>query len=141
MSLFRLLSPSRQASTSTSRTTPNQLNPTLRLWAPNYGTIYLEAPPIPSPLDPPEAIKPQNDYMLSGHLDIDLPQHVKRARFKAVRVVFVTFMVNDKLPDKQREQDIIFERKVEIIAGNAEGLYLEKHSSRWVVAGVVMLAD
>jgi hypothetical protein len=127
MSLLRLLSPSRQLALSSSTT----LTPSLSLWVPNYGTIYLESSPTDnSNSNSIHEVQPQNDYMLSGHLDIKLPDHVSRARVRAVRVVFVTIMMNDKTPSGVKEQDVVFERKVEMIAGNAEGLFLEKHSSR-----------
>jgi hypothetical protein len=119
MSFLRVLSP-RPAKVS-SRSSPI----TLALHVPSYGAIRLNGNSDPfSELDPNDPHAPR-DVPLTGELEVNVPEDLGRQRCKAIRVGVRTVVRLDMGPRRKGEEDTIFERKVEIIAGNAEGIWLE----------------
>lgn len=54
-----------------------------------------------------------------------------RKRVKAVRVGIKTVVIMDMGPDRKGEEDVIFERKVEVRGGTSDGLWLEEGMNRF----------
>jgi len=68
--------------------------------------------------------------MLHGDLETSLPEGSGRKRCKAIRVGLRTAISLDLGVGRMAEEDVIFERKVEIRGGRADGLVLEEGSQR-----------
>jgi len=125
MSVLRLLSPIRGGSLSRNKSTDDI---TLTLRVPSYGTVFMKPPDDPLwPIAISEA--PRNDQLLHGELDIHVPPGGKR-RCKAIRVGLRTVARLNMGPTRGWEEDVIFERKCEVIGGTADGLWLEEGLQR-----------
>jgi hypothetical protein len=124
MSFLRLLSP-RPTESSSSRTAASPI--TLALHVPSYGAIYLSSNPDPlhERSAPGDASAPADDVPLRGELEVVVPDKLGRRRCKAITVGMKTVSRLDLGPGRMGEEDTIFERKVEIIAGDADGIWLE----------------
>lgn len=73
---------------------------------------------------------PRNDQILHGEFEITLPPGAGRKRCRAIRVVMRTKIKLDLGPGRMGEEDTIFERKVEVLGGEGEGLWLDEGSQR-----------
>lgn len=124
MSFLRLLSP-RPAESSSSRTAASPI--TLALHVPSYDAIYLSSNPDPlhERPTPGDATAPTDDVPLRGELEVVVPDKLGRRRCRAITVGMKTVSRLDLGPGRMGEEDTIFERKVEIIAGDADGIWLE----------------
>lgn len=114
MSVLRYLSQSKGISSRGASDTP-----TLTLRVHNYGILFLPYPEPPS--DDSDEMQPREDHVLAGELEVQLRD---ARRVKGIRVGLKTIMVADFGGNKKYEEDVVFERKVEIIGGNADGLWL-----------------
>jgi hypothetical protein len=133
--MFSFLSPSRNLEHASSVSDGQTIS--LSLHVPNHGNILMNEP---SPDDPDDqsAIanngfgttgRPRKDVILSGHLEVSATPDVGRVRCKGVRVAFATLMVYNLGLNKISEQDVLFERKVEI-DGGYEGIWIDSVTSR-----------
>lgn len=139
--MLRYLSPkpgkpstSRGSSTSrdpkTSRDAKAGASPTLYIHVVNFGIIFLEPPeregrhPAQGQSDP----EPRDDVMLHGELEVRVPSGPLRC--KAVRVGLRTTINLDMGQGRKGEEDILFERKVEIIGATSDGIYLAQGNQR-----------
>lgn len=134
MSVLRLLSKQPASGPSSSSSHTVSPDPILALHVPSYGAVMMNPPD--DPLNPQNSLYsegPRNDQILHGEFEVILPPGSSRKRCKAIRVVMRTTVKLD-LPGPGRlgEEDTIFERKVEVIAGNSEGLWLQEGSQRRV---------
>lgn len=131
--MLRLLSsskvPSSSASNSLSRSAPS--TPVLALHVPSYGAVMMN-PPEDS-LNPSNSLYSQgirNDQILHGEFEVALPPGSGRKRCKAIRVGLRTTIKLDLGLGRMGEEDKIFDRKVEVIAGNSEGLWLDEGTQK-----------
>ncbi|GMK53506.1 hypothetical protein CspeluHIS016_0100920 [Cutaneotrichosporon spelunceum] len=99
----------------------------LKLVVPNWGVMYLPAPE--QPLADTEA-PPRNDFQLNGELEVTLPPGGAK-RCKSIRVGLKTVMTLDLGPKRRFQEDVLFERKVEIVSGTADGVWLEEGLQRF----------
>lgn len=67
---------------------------------------------------------PREDQLLNGGLDIQLPRGTKKRRVKFVSVGIRT-KCRLNIPGRGWEEDVIFERKVEMMGGNSDGIVLD----------------
>jgi hypothetical protein len=72
---------------------------------------------------------PRDDQLLNGVLDIIVPPGSKR-RCKSVRVGLRTKVRLNMGAERGWEEDTIFERKVEMMGGNADGILLDEGMQR-----------
>jgi hypothetical protein len=100
MSVLRLLSPSRTASSS--RLSPAV--PTLNLHVPQYGAIFMTRA---------ENVNEPDDFLFRGELDITLPLG-GRKKVSSISVTLRTVVKLDIGPLRRGEEDVLFERKVDI---------------------------
>jgi len=129
--MLRYLSPGRSGSnTPNSPRTPREGQPVLTLHVPNYGLIIIPAPEAPDP-DGRVSDEPREDHMLHGELEVRLGgTHPRRA--KAIRVGFRTIIKLDLGTGRKKEEDVLFERKVEITGADDDGIELSPGSQRYV---------
>lgn len=99
--------------------------PTLTLRVPNYGILFVPVPDQPSS-NAFEDSKPREDHVLTGELEVQLRD---ARRVKRIRVGLKTVMIAD-FGGKKLDEDVLFERKVEMIGGNADGLWLPSGSQK-----------
>jgi len=69
------------------------------------------------------------DVTLTGELEVDVPLSMGRKRCKTIRVSMRAELKLDMGPGRQNEEDILFDRTVEI-AGGSEGVWLEPGSQK-----------
>lgn len=74
---------------------------------------------------------PRDDQLLSGILEIHVPRNGQR-RCKSVRVGVRTKSRLNMGGSRGWEEDTIFERKVEMMGGNADGILLDEGIQRYV---------
>jgi hypothetical protein len=101
----------------------------LKLVVPNWGVMYLPAPE--PPLAEGEA-PPRNDFPFRGELEVTLPPKGAK-RCKSIRVGLKTVITLDLGQGRRFEEDVLFERKVEIISSTSDGIWLEEGLQRYVV--------
>jgi hypothetical protein len=119
MSVLRLLSLVRAASASASpsrRTKEDDIRLTLRVEGMEpYGTVFM-----PPPDDPLWSVaisdRPRDDHLLRGGLDVYIPPGGRR-RCKSIRVGLRTTARLNMGPSRGWEEDVIFERKCEVLSG------------------------
>jgi hypothetical protein len=135
MSFVRLLSPSRavraqspSSVASSSSPAPKAAKPTLSLHVPGYGAI-IATQSEPNPLDP--STTPTYDLDLRGELEIRMPPGTGHMRCKSIRVGIRT-RLEVAIKGRKKEEHVIFDRRVEIIGGTSEGVWLEEGSQRYV---------
>lgn len=99
--------------------------PTLTLRVPNYGILFV---PVPEPESNNafENAKPREDHVLTGELEVQLREP---RRVKCIRVGLKTIMMAD-FGGKKLDEDTLFHRKVEMIGGNSDGLWLPSGSQK-----------
>lgn len=101
-----------------------------QLHLPTYGAIFMKPPD--DPLWPhARSAGPRDDQLLSGVLDVQVPKGSGQRRCKSVRVGVRTKARLFMGPGRGWEEDVIFERKVELLGGNAEGMLLDEGIQRW----------
>jgi len=100
----------------------------LKIGVPNYGILYLPAPEAPLPDGQEE--QPRDDPMLSGELEVILPAGSGSKRCKSIRVGLKTVITLDLGQGRRYEEDVLFERKVEIIGSTSDGIWLSEGSQR-----------
>ena len=83
-----------------------------------------------NPQNPLDTNGPRNDQILQGQFEISLPRGSGRKRCKAIRVGMRTMTKLDIGVGRMGEEDVIFERKVEEIAGISEALWLDEGTQR-----------
>lgn len=117
------------SSSSPPRLAPAHVKPTLHLNVPSYGAVFVNnTHPEPHPEDPTQQYRSDSD--LRGELEVRMPQGCGRLRCQAIRVGIRTiFTLN--LPGRKKQEEVIFERKVEIIGGNHHGVVLEEGMQRY----------
>jgi hypothetical protein len=130
MSVLRLLSSARAVSASPSPTRQAKLDDfRLALRVEGYGAVF-----IPPPDDPlwPAAVRdqPRDDHLIRGVLDVFIPPGGKR-RCKTIRVGLKTLARLNMGPTRGWEEDVIFERKCEMLSGTSEGLCLGEGIERY----------
>jgi len=124
MSVFRMLSPVRGASHSPSRKAADTVQIDIRV--PSYGTVCM---PFPDPLAY-HSDSPRNDKELFGDLEILIPAGMGRQKCKAIRVGVRTVAKLDMGRGKP-EEDVLYEGKVEVRGGTADGVVLEEGLQRF----------
>ena len=67
----------------------------------------------------------RTDKEARGELEVEIPHGMGRRRVKAIRVGIKTVVELTLGPHRVNERDTIFERKVEVKGGNADGIILE----------------
>lgn len=117
------IQPPARGTTSSTSTSDGPLR--LKLNVPNYGILYLGPPDAPLP-DGTTPNVPRDDPMLHGSLDIVLPEGTGARRCKSIRVGFKTVITLDLGTGRRYEEDVLFERKVEIISSTADGIWLSE---------------
>ncbi|BEI91598.1 uncharacterized protein CcaverHIS019_0404180 [Cutaneotrichosporon cavernicola] len=122
MSMLRYLSPGRgRAEGSNSSSTSPLLAdaPSLKLHVMNWGVLILPAPD--------HAGDPRHDPILHGELDVRVsgPRRCKR-----IRVGLRSIIRLDMGGGRKIEEDVLFERKVEIIGASTDGIWLAPGSQR-----------
>jgi hypothetical protein len=89
-------------------------------------------------MDPPDdplwphsrSALPQDDQLLNGGLDVQMPRGSARRRVKSVRMGIRTRCRLNMGSGRGWEEDVIFERKVEMLGGNADGIVLDEGIQR-----------
>ncbi|BEI83346.1 hypothetical protein CcaverHIS002_0312140 [Cutaneotrichosporon cavernicola] len=99
----------------------------LKLVVPNWGVMYLPAPELP--LADGE-VPPRHDFPLNGELEVTLPPGGSK-RCKSIRVGLKTIITLDLGGKRRYEEDVLFERKVEIVSSTADGIWLEEGLQRF----------
>lgn len=122
MSVFRMLSPTRGSSFSSTRSS-NAIQINIRV--PSYGSVFM---PFPDPLGNAET--PRTDKELFGDLEIYVPHGLGRQKCKAIRIGVRTFCRLDMGRGKP-EEDTIYEGKVEVRGGTSEGVILDEGMQRF----------
>lgn len=134
MSLLRLLSPSRAGSPSVRRSKlpspaeSGEISLTLRV--PSFACIYMTPPDDPLWPFAVTPDLPRDDQLVSGELDIVVPPGSGRRRCKAIRVTYRSVARLNMGPMRGWEEDVIFERKCELVCGTSEGIILGEGLSR-----------
>jgi hypothetical protein len=131
MSFVRLLSPARKPSGSSSPSVSpagQAFKPTLSLHVPGYGAI-LATRSEPNPLDPPADTEPKYDLDLRGELEIRMPPFSGRMRCKSIRVGLRTRLKID-IKGRKKEEFELLDRRVEIIGGSSDGVWLDEGAQR-----------
>ena len=140
MSFLRILaankgsSSTKHASSSSSGSASQKMAfaPILALHIPSYGAIMMNPPGDPlNPQNPLDRDGPRNDQILHGELEISLSRGCGRKRYKTIRVGLRTITELDVGVGRMGEEDIIFERKVEEIAGDLEARWLDESTQRY----------
>lgn len=72
---------------------------------------------------------PRDDQLLNGVLDVIVPPGARR-RCKSVRVGLRTKARLNMGAERGWEEDTVFERKVEMLGGNSEGMLLDEGVQR-----------
>ena len=125
MSVLRMLSPTRGASSSSpSRKAADSVQINLRV--PSYGSVFM---PFPDPLAY-HSDAPRSDKELFGDLEISIPAGMGRQKCKAIRVGVRTVTKLDMGRGKP-EEDVVYEGKVEVRGGTADGVVLEEGLQRF----------
>ena len=105
----------------------------LTLHVPGYGVLWMNQPvvdPFSDSLRRTDLAGPSNlDVTLTGELEVDVPLSMGRKRCKTIRVSMRAELKLDMGPGRQNEEDILFDRTVEI-AGGSEGVWLEPGSQK-----------
>lgn len=97
---------------------------------PSHGSVFMNPPN--DPLWPHgRSDGPREDQLLHGLVDISVPSGARR-RCKSVRVGFRSTARLNMGPTRGWEEDIVFERKVEMLGGNADGILLDEGVQRYV---------
>lgn len=114
--------PTKPGSSSSSK---NPYVPSLVLDIPTYGAVFMNTPedPLLPTLDP-SSEKPRNDVVLHGELVITMPAALGRRRVKSIRVGMRSILKLDLKPGRMNEEDVLFERVVEIAEGESCQCYL-----------------
>lgn len=99
----------------------------LKLIVPNWGVMYLPAPELQA--DGSDSTEPRDDHPLRGELEVTLPVGGAK-RCKSVRVGLRTMITLDMGAGRRFEEDVLFERKVEIISSTADGIWLNEGVQR-----------
>lgn len=125
MSMLRYLSPGRgRESRDAGALSPRDSDsPSLKLHVTNWGVIILPAIEEGSAnLD-----QPRDDHMLHGELEVRVagPRRCRR-----IRVGLRSIIRLDMGQGRKLEEDVLFERKVEIIGASADGIWLAPGSQR-----------
>jgi hypothetical protein len=117
MSMLRYLSPGRGRE-GTLSPLPSDA-PALKLHVTNWGVLILPAPE--------HADDPRDDTLLHGELDVRVsgPRRCKR-----IRVGLRSIIRLDMGQGRKIEEDVLFERKVEIIGASTDGIWLAPGSQR-----------
>lgn len=113
-------------------------SPTLMIHTPNFGILYLP-PPDDQDVEPGQTPQngaaartsrdePRDDVMLHGELEIINRNGPRRC--KAIRVGLRTVLKLDLGPGRKCEEDVLFERRVEMIGSTADGIWLAQGSQR-----------
>jgi hypothetical protein len=112
-------------SNATSTTSSGEVQ--MKLVVPNWGILYLPRPEAPRDdgLD-----IPRDDPMLNGELVLTLPANGGPKRCKSIRVALKTIITLDLGQGRRHEEDVLFERKVEIISSTSDGIWLSEGSQR-----------
>jgi hypothetical protein len=127
--MLRYLSPGRSGThTPASPRTPREGQPVLTLHVPNYGLIIIPAPDPPGP-DGQVSDEPREDHMLHGEIEVRL-DGTQPKRCKAIRVGFRTIIKLDLGSGRKNEEDVLFERKLEMTGADSEGVNLQPGSQR-----------
>jgi hypothetical protein len=127
--MLRYLSPGRSVShTPAGSSRDRDERPVLTLHVPNSGIIIIPAPEAPAP-DGRVSDEPREDYMLHGELEVRIGGNRPR-RCKALRVGFRTIIKLDLGSGRRSEEDVLFERKLEIVGADSEGVDLQPGSQR-----------
>lgn len=99
----------------------------LKLIVPNWGVMYLPAPELQA--DGSDSTEPREDHPFRGELEVTLPPGGPK-RCKSVRVGLRTVITLDMGSGRRFEEDVLFERKVEIISSTADGIWLNEGVQR-----------
>lgn len=132
MSFVRLLSPARASSRpqSPASSSSNQIfKPTLSLHVPGYGGIFATLQE-PNALDLSASLEPVYDLDVRGELEIRMPHGSGRMRCKSIRVGLRSELKID-IKGKKKEEHELLDRRVEIIGGSSEGVWLEEGAQRY----------
>lgn len=95
---------------------------------PTFGTIFMKPPDDPLWPHARSEESPRDDQLLSGVLEIHVPltsSGVGR-RCKSVRVGIRTIVRLNMGSGRGWEEDVIFERRVEMLGGNSDGITLHE---------------
>lgn len=98
----------------------------LKVIVQNWGVIYLPQPAE----EGVDSTEPREDYPFGGELEITLPPGSGPKRCKSIRVGLRTMITLDLGHGRRFEEDVLFERKVEIISSTADGIWLEEGVQR-----------
>lgn len=137
MSVLRLLGGGKKGessqvrSASRAREAAVSVTPTIQISVPGYGAIHMNG--SSSTVDEVVAgisQQPREDVVFGGEISVTLPPGCEIMRCKAVRVVFTTDTRLDIGPGRMGEEDVIFERKIEILPDGPEGIVLYGPVSR-----------
>ncbi len=135
MGLFRLLSPSRpensKSSDSSSTSNPSSSSssspsdrPNLLIHLPTEGLIFFQPPEDAQVHALEHGIQTSYDQLVNGELEIRLPTGSEPRWCKAIRVGVRTTSKLNMGPDRMGEEDILFERMVEITDEGDQGVVL-----------------
>jgi len=128
MSFLRLLSHARRDPTRW--TSAPTTHPILTLNVPGYGAFLMRPPPE---FDYHEGrVEPRSDRVINGDLQVMIAPGTGRKRCQSIRVGIRTRSKLDLGPGRMGEEDVIFERKVEIRGGTVDVLWLEEGLQRCV---------
>lgn len=100
------------------------IRPVLDLEVPLCGLVFMNAPEDARMHAQQHGGPALYDHLLHGVLQIALPPGT-RSRCRSVKVGFRVIVILDMGPDRLREEDVIFERKVVIQPEADEGIILE----------------
>jgi hypothetical protein len=104
-----------------------------QLIVPSHGTVFINPPddPLwPHARSPSTSGAPRDDQLFSGLLEVSVPPAAQRRRCRAVRVGLRTRASLKMSAERGWEEDVIFERKVELMGGGAEGMVLDEGTQR-----------
>lgn len=121
--MLRYLSPGRGSRDTTGTQSPRESHaPSLKLHVTNWGVIIL---PVVEPEHNED--QPRDDHVLNGELEVRVagPRRCKR-----IRVGLRSIIRLDMGQGRKVEEDVLFERKVEIIGASADGIWLAPGSQR-----------
>jgi hypothetical protein len=122
--MLRLLGGSKGSSSSSS----SSKIPTVSIHVPAFGGIFLDAPTESG--GPDDYVAPDREYRMIGEIEVEIPLGFGRKRCRGVKVGYRSTINLDLGPGRMGEEDILFDRRGEVLGGSMEGLWLEEGSQK-----------
>lgn len=103
----------------------SEVRPTITLDIPQWGYIFSQPPEEAIVQAELSGADPVYDVLLNGHVVITLPPGCQSIRCHRLTVGFRTWCILNMGLGREREEDVIFDRKVDLQDGSSGGILLD----------------